>query len=46
MILLTLLHILGLMKQVVEVVDQVKDITGKTNWKVEEGVNETQGKHI
>ena len=29
-----------------EGVDQVKDITEKTNKKVKEGVNETQGKHI
>ena len=46
MFLLTLLHILGLMKQVVEEVDQVKNITEKTTRKVEKGVNETQGKHI
>ena len=30
--------------QVVEGVDQVKDITEKTNRKVEEGVNETQAR--
>ena len=34
------------MRQVVEGVDQVKDITEKTNRKVEEGVNETEGKDI
>ena len=34
------------MKQVVEEVDQVKNITEKTTRKVEKGVNETQGKHI
>ena len=46
MFLLTFLHILGLMRQVVEGVDQVKDITEKTNRKLEEGVNETEGKDI
>ena len=38
--------ILGLNKQVVKVVDQVKDITEKTNKKVEEGFDQAQGKHI
>ena len=46
MFLLTFLHILGLMRQVAEGVDQVKEITEKTNRKVEEGVNETEGKDI
>ena len=46
MFLLTFLHILGLLRQAVEGVDQVKDITEKTTRKVEEGVNETQGKDI
>ena len=46
MFLLNFLHILGLMKQLVEGVDQVKNITEKTNKKVEEGGNEMQGKHI
>ena len=44
--LLTFLHILGLLRQAVESVDQVKDNTEKTTRKVEEGVNETQGKDI
>ena len=44
--LLTFLHILGLLRQAVEDVDQVKDNTEKTTRKVEEGVNETQGKDI
>ena len=44
--LLTFLHILGLLRQAVEGVDQVKDNTEKTTRKVEEGVNETQGKDI
>ena len=46
MFLLTFLHILGVLRQVVEGVDQFKDITEKANRKVEEGFIETQGKDI
>lgn len=45
-LLLTFLRILGLIKQVEKGVDQVKDITEKTNENVKEGVYEAQGKHI
>lgn len=46
MFLFTFLHILGLIKEVVKGVDQVKNITEKTNKNVEESVYEGQGKHI